>query len=193
VQAKKWNDMGLLPIRVAVNLSAHQIEQHDFVDKVKLALKTIGLESNGLDLEITESAMMKDVDNSQDKLRQIAKLGVHISIDDFGTGYSSLAYLKDLPINTLKIDQSFIRDLKEDFAETSIVSAMIQIARGLKLRLLAEGVEKAHQLEFLIKNDCDVCQGYYFSKPMPLDEATELLAKQKSYYPSKPVAVQLAN
>ncbi len=192
-QAKRWSESGLTPIRVAVNLSAHQIEQHDFVDKIKLALQTSGLESSGLDLEITESAMMKDVDNSQNKLRQIADLGVHISIDDFGTGYSSLAYLKDLPINTLKIDQSFIRDLKEDFAETSIVSAMIQIARGLKLRLLAEGVEKAHQLEFLIKNDCDVCQGFYFSKAMPVNEATELLAKQTSYYPAKTAAVQLAN
>ncbi|MGB8599595.1 MAG: EAL domain-containing protein [Burkholderiales bacterium] len=189
-QARQWRVSGLTPIRVAVNLSAHQIEQHDFVEKVKQALQTSGLESNELDLEITESAMMKDVDNSQGKLRQIANLGVHISIDDFGTGYSSLAYLKDLPISTLKIDQSFIRDLKEDFSETSIVSAMIQIARGLKLRLLAEGVEQAHQLEFLIKNDCDVCQGYYFNKAMPVNEATELLANNKSYYPTKPSAVK---
>ncbi|MGB9149081.1 MAG: EAL domain-containing protein, partial [Burkholderiales bacterium] len=191
-QAKQWGDSGLAPIRVAVNLSAHQIEQHDFVDKVKLALQTSGLESSKLDLEITESAMMKDVDNSQEKLRQIANLGVHISIDDFGTGYSSLAYLKDLPINTLKIDQSFIRDLKEDFAETSIVSAMIQIARGLKLRLLAEGVEQAHQLEFLIKNDCDVCQGFYFSKAMPAQEATDLLTNQASYYPAKPTVLSFS-
>ncbi len=178
-QAKLWQQNGLPPLRLAVNLSAYQIEQHDFVDRIKNALAANQLESSALDIEITESAMMKDIDNSQEKLRQIAKLGVHISIDDFGTGYSSLSYLKDLPISTLKIDQSFIRDLTEDFSETSIVSAMIQIAKGLKLRLVAEGVEQAYQLEFLKKNLCEECQGYYFSKPMSVNDATNFLRVQR--------------
>lgn len=182
-QAQEWKNDGLSFNRIAVNISACQIEQADFVEKIKFALDMSGLESGSLDLEITESAMMKDVDDSRDKLRQIAELGVQISIDDFGTGYSSLAYLKDLPIHTLKIDQSFIRDLTEDITENSIVSAMIQIARGLKLRLLAEGVETALQLEFLRKNNCEECQGYYFSQPVPAHDATDLLAKRKSFYP----------
>ncbi len=177
-QAQAWKDSGLNLHRIAVNLSVHQIEQHDFVEKIKHALAISGLPSSCLDLEITESAMMKDVDNSRDKLRQIASLGVQISIDDFGTGYSSLAYLKDLPIHTLKIDRSFISDLTEDISETSIVSAMIQIARGLKLRLLAEGVETAYQLEFLRKNNCAECQGFYFSKPVTAAQATTLLTQQ---------------
>jgi diguanylate cyclase (GGDEF)-like protein len=181
-QAQEWKIAGLLFNRIAVNISAYQIEQPDFVEKIKHVLEMSGLESSSLDLEITESAMMKDVDDSREKLRQIAELGVHISIDDFGTGYSSLAYLKDLPIHTLKIDQSFMRDLTDDMSENSIVSAMIQIARGLKLRLLAEGVETAHQLAFLRKNNCEECQGYYFSKPAPVSEATYLLTHHQSYY-----------
>jgi diguanylate cyclase (GGDEF)-like protein len=185
-QAQEWKIAGLRFERIAVNISAYQIEQADFVEKIKHALNMSGLESASLDLEITESAMMKDVDESREKLRQIAELGVQISIDDFGTGYSSLSYLKDLPIHTLKIDQSFIRDLSEDIFENSIVTAMIQIARGLKLRLLAEGVETSNQLAFLRKNQCEECQGYYFSKPVPVSEATALLTQDKSYYPQSP-------
>jgi diguanylate cyclase (GGDEF)-like protein/PAS domain S-box-containing protein len=174
-QSAIWRDAGLPPVRMGVNLSVQQIEQHDFVDKVKRALQDAGLESDTLDLEITESAMMNDIDNSQEKLRQLAKLGVQISIDDFGTGYSSLAYLKDLPITTIKIDQSFIRDLADDNSETSIVIAMIQIAKGLKLKLIAEGVEQAYQLEFLRKNQCEECQGFLFSRPVNAKDATHML------------------
>jgi diguanylate cyclase (GGDEF)-like protein/PAS domain S-box-containing protein len=176
-QAAHWRSAGLPPVRMAVNVSAQQIEQHDFLDKVKQVLQDSGLESSALDIEITESAMMNDIDNSQEKLRQLAKLGVQISIDDFGTGYSSLSYLKDLPITAIKIDQSFIRDLAEDYSETSIVTAMIQIAKGLKLKLIAEGVEQAYQLEFLRKNNCEECQGYLFSRPVNAKDATHMLGQ----------------
>ena len=146
-------------------------------------LKDTGLASQHLEIEITESAMMKDIEKTQDKLRQLAALGVRISVDDFGTGYSSLSYLKNLPIHSIKIDQSFIRDIAAGETETSIVTAMIQIAKGLKLRLIAEGVETDYQLAFLRSNHCEECQGFLFSRPVNTAEATRILIADRPLSP----------
>jgi diguanylate cyclase (GGDEF)-like protein/PAS domain S-box-containing protein len=183
VQSRVWQKAGVPPIRLAVNLSAHQIEQQNFLDSVVHLLKETGLSSEYLEIEITESAMMKDIEKTGDKLRQLSDLGVSISVDDFGTGYSSLSYLKNLPIHSIKIDKSFISDIAPGDSETSIVTAMIQIAKGLKLKLIAEGVETNHQLAFLRNNNCDECQGYLFSRPVNAAEATRILTANRPLHP----------
>ena len=183
IQSRSWQAAGMLPIRMSVNLSAHQIEQQNFLDTMVDLLKDTGLASQYLEIEITESAMMKDIEKTQDKLRQLAALGVRISVDDFGTGYSSLSYLKNLPIHSIKIDQSFIRDIAAGETETSIVTAMIQIAKGLKLRLIAEGVETDYQLAFLRSNHCEECQGFLFSRPVNTAEATRILIADQPLCP----------
>ena len=183
IQSRSWQAAGMLPIRMSVNLSAHQIEQQNFLEMMVQLLKDTGLASQHLEIEITESAMMKDIEKTQDKLRQLAALGVRISVDDFGTGYSSLSYLKNLPIHSIKIDQSFIRDIAAGETETSIVTAMIQIAKGLKLRLIAEGVETDYQLAFLRSNHCEECQGFLFSRPVNTAEATRILIADRPLSP----------
>ena len=183
-QSRSWQTAGMLPIRMSVNLSAHQIEQQNFLDTMVQLLRDTGLPSQHLEIEITESAMMKDIEKTQDKLRQLAGLGVRISIDDFGTGYSSLSYLKNLPIHSIKIDQSFIRDITASESETSIVTAMIQIAKGLKLKLIAEGVETDYQLAFLRNNHCEECQGFLFSRPVNTAEATRILRANQPLSPT---------
>jgi diguanylate cyclase (GGDEF)-like protein/PAS domain S-box-containing protein len=187
-QSRSWHAAGVLPMRMSVNLSAHQIEQQDFLDNMVQLLRDAGLPSGHLEIEITESAMMKDIERTQDKLRQLAGLGVGISVDDFGTGYSSLSYLKNLPIHSIKIDQSFIRDITPSESETSIVTAMIQIARGLKLKLIAEGVETDYQLAFLRNHNCEECQGFLFSKPLNAVEATRILVADRAMHPALPQA-----
>ncbi|MBA2689529.1 MAG: EAL domain-containing protein [Burkholderiales bacterium] len=182
-QSRAWQAAGVPPIRMSVNLSAHQIEQQNFLDKIIQLLRDTGLPSQNLEIEITESAMMKDIEKTQDKLRELAGLGVRISVDDFGTGYSSLSYLKNLPIHSIKIDQSFIRDLSATESETSIVTAMIQIAKGLKLKLIAEGVETDYQLAFLRDNHCEECQGFLFSRPVNTAEATRILVANQPLVP----------
>ena len=183
-QSRSWQTAGMLPIRMSVNLSAHQIEQQNFLDTMVQLLRDTGLPSQHLEIEITESAMMKDIEKTQDKLRQLAGLGVRISVDDFGTGYSSLSYLKNLPIHSIKIDQSFIRDITPSESETSIVTAMIQIAKGLKLKLIAEGVETDYQLAFLRNNHCEECQGFLFSRPVNTAEATRILRANQPLSPT---------
>jgi len=182
-QSRLWQAVGVRPIRMSVNLSAHQIEQQNFLDNVVRLLGRTGLSSEHLEIEITESAMMKDIERTQDTLRQLANLGVRVSVDDFGTGYSSLSYLKNLPIHSIKIDQSFIRDIAAGEPETSIVSAMIQIAKGLKLNLIAEGVETGYQLAFLRSNQCEECQGFLFSRPVSSAEATSILIADRPLNP----------
>jgi diguanylate cyclase (GGDEF)-like protein/PAS domain S-box-containing protein len=191
IQTKSWQMAGVRPIRIAVNLSAQQIESQNFLDRMTQLLSETGLQSQQLEIEITESAMMKDIEKTQDKLRQLSAIGVRISVDDFGTGYSSLSYLKNLPIHSIKIDQSFIRDISVDQNETSIVTAMIQIAKGLKLKLIAEGVETGYQLAFLRANDCEECQGFLFSRPVNTAEATRILMAKLPLTPKAEVAMVL--
>jgi diguanylate cyclase (GGDEF)-like protein/PAS domain S-box-containing protein len=177
-QAGKWRDMGLPPLRLAVNLSSQQIEKPDLVDCITRALETNRLESRHLEIEITESSIMKDVENTIYKLRQLGEIGVKISIDDFGTGYSSLSYLKKFPVHTIKIDQSFVGDIEKDSGGTSIVTAIIAMAKGLKLNLVAEGVETPQQLAFLRRQGCNEAQGYLVSMPLSAEEFTRLLQEK---------------
>ena len=143
-------------------------------------LRQSGLAATRLELEITESMLMSDMESVNQTLRDLSDLGVNISVDDFGTGHSSLAYLKQFPISTLKIDRSFIRDIPQDKDDVSITIAIINMADGLGIDTVAEGVEASEQLEFLQAQNCSLMQGYYFSKPVSYDEIVELLQQQDS-------------
>ncbi|ASF48052.1 EAL domain-containing protein [Methylovulum psychrotolerans] len=166
LQGKQWLDQGLTGLRVAVNLSAVQFQQPHLAEKVRQALAATGFPAELLELEITESIMMSDKNAIITLLDELKALGTQISIDDFGTGYSSLSYLKRLPIDRVKIDQSFVRDVVIDPNDAAIVTAIIAMTHGLNLEVIAEGVETQAQLEFLLSKGCYYAQGYHFSKPV---------------------------
>ncbi|MAG37524.1 MAG: hypothetical protein CL878_14910 [Dehalococcoidia bacterium] len=184
-QSKAWQDAHLAPIRVAVNLSALQFRDKSLMQRVALMLDTGGLDPGHLELEMTESAVMEDMETTITILHDLKKLGLHISVDDFGTGYSSLAYLKRLPIDMLKIDRSFVRDLEEDREDEAIVTAIIAMAHNLGMEVIAEGVETEGQLAFLRSQQCDMMQGYLFSPPVPTEEMTTLLREGHGIAPSR--------
>jgi diguanylate cyclase (GGDEF)-like protein/PAS domain S-box-containing protein len=179
-QAGAWREMGLPLARLAVNLSGAQIEQPDSIENIMQILQESGLPASALEIEITESVIMKDVENTIAKLVMLSACGVKIGIDDFGTGYSSLSYLKKFPIHTLKIDQSFVHDISRDPSGTSIVTAIIAMAKGLKLNIVAEGVETQKQLSFLRALECDEMQGFLFSWPLTAEEATRVLSAEQA-------------
>lgn len=174
-QNQEWLEQGLCKIVIAVNLSPVQFHERNLIGMIQAALKRSGMPASALELEITESAMMRDPDQAITMLKKISALGIRVSIDDFGTGYSSLSYLKKFPIDELKVDQSFVRDLSVDKDDAAIVSAVISMAKSLGLSVIAEGVETIEQLRFLKKLECDKMQGYYFSKPLPADEFRKLI------------------
>jgi diguanylate cyclase (GGDEF)-like protein/PAS domain S-box-containing protein len=178
-QVKKWQEEGHPHLSVAVNLSARQFSQPEVVEHVKRALRETGLSARSLDLEITESHAMANAEATIHTLRELKALGVRISIDDFGIGYSSLSYLKRLPIDTLKIDQSFVRDITSDPDDAAIATAIIALAHTLKLRVVAEGVETQQQLEFLSTRQCDRMQGFLFSRPLAAADCGEFLARAR--------------
>ena len=182
-QLRAWIDAGMRPVRVAVNLSAKQFRQADFTAVVKSALNDSKLEPGYLELELTESAVMHDAEKSAETLQVLSTMGVHISIDDFGTGYSSLSYLRRFPLDKLKIDRSFIRDLMMNPDDVSIVRAIISLAHSLRLRVVAEGVETAEQLEFLKNLGCDQYQGFYYSPAVPAEDFAELIRRIRSERP----------
>lgn len=165
-QNQAWQAAGLGKLRVAVNLSGIQFAQHDIVQTVAAALAESGLDPACLEIELTESVVMHDVERTVTTLHQLKALGVQLSVDDFGTGYSSLAYLKRFPINVLKIDQSFVRDIATKPDDATIVVSIIALAHNLRLHVIAEGVETVEQLAYLRHHDCDEIQGYYFSRPV---------------------------
>jgi len=166
IEAMSWQNQGLPPIRVAVNLSMRQFVSRDFVGQVANALEESGLESQYLELEITEGFLAYNVDQAADTLHALHKLGVQLSIDDFGTGYSSLSYLQKFPLNTLKIDQSFVQDISRNPETASIAEAIIAMGQSLKLNVIAEGVETEEQVCFLRGRGCDWVQGFLFSLPL---------------------------
>jgi diguanylate cyclase (GGDEF)-like protein/PAS domain S-box-containing protein len=180
-QAREWLDMGLGRRRMAINLSARQFSDRGFLDMVTRVLAETGLEPSLLELEITESQVMRQTEGMILLLTKLAEMGVHLAIDDFGTGYSSLSYLKRLPIQKLKIDQSFVRDITVDPNDTAIVVAIINMARSLDLETSAEGVETAGQLALLRSKGCRVGQGFYFSPPLK-PEALYPLLKHNNVY-----------
>ncbi|UJF23321.1 sensor domain-containing protein [Shewanella sp. OMA3-2] len=165
IQGVNWLAQGNKFSRISVNVASLQLQQSDFVDKVKQILLTSGLSANYLDFEITESCMMNNQAEVIKDLKQLSAMGITISIDDFGTGYSSLNYLKKLPLNILKIDQSFVRDIPTDVNNTAIAKAIIALGHALNLQIIAEGVETEEQATFLRDSGCDFAQGYLYSKP----------------------------
>jgi diguanylate cyclase (GGDEF)-like protein len=165
-QNKAWQDAGLPKLKVAVNLSARQLLDNDFVPLILHILDETGLEPIYLELELTESTLMCNIDDTVLKLLRLKELGISISVDDFGTGYSSLSYLKHLPIDTIKVDRSFVRNIVKDSDYAAIVDAMISMAHSLKLNVIAEGVETHEQLDFLRQGNCQQAQGFLFSKPL---------------------------
>jgi diguanylate cyclase (GGDEF)-like protein/PAS domain S-box-containing protein len=174
-QMKAWRDSGLALETLAINLSPIQFKQPDIHSRIAACLAGSGLPASCLELEITESAIMEQGPDAVAKLAELKQLGVRLAIDDFGTGYSSLSYLKDFPIDKLKIDQSFVREIATSPAAAEIVAIIIGMARTLNLESLAEGVELEEQLQFLQASGCDSCQGYFFSRPVPVDSVQEIL------------------
>jgi EAL domain-containing protein (putative c-di-GMP-specific phosphodiesterase class I) len=166
-QARAWQDNGLPWLRVAVNLSASQFRQGDLLSTIRDALDTAGLEARFLEVELTESVVMSDPEESIAILEQLSAMGVLVSVDDFGTGYSSMSYLRRLPIDKIKIDRGFIGEVMSRPDDASIVRAIVSLAHSLKLKVVAEGVESVEQVEFLKTLGCDQYQGFHFSPALP--------------------------
>jgi diguanylate cyclase (GGDEF)-like protein len=178
-QNKAWQNADLPPITISVNLSPKQFRQARLVESIALVLAETGLDAQYLDLEITESIAIEDIQYTQTIMRDLSSLGIRLSIDDFGTGHSSLSRLQLLPLHTLKIDQSFIKDMSRNPKALAIVSAIVSLGRSLGLSLVAEGVEHEEQLEFLQSIQCDAGQGYLFCRPQPAEKITAVLRGQK--------------
>jgi EAL domain-containing protein (putative c-di-GMP-specific phosphodiesterase class I) len=174
-QVVAWSDAGLPAVPVSVNLSARQFAHGDLVEVVRRAVFDTGIDPTYLELEVTESLLMDDRVRSAQTLDALRADGILISLDDFGTGYSSLAYLKHFPIDAIKVDQSFIRDIPEDAGSGAIATAIIGLAHSLGLDVIAEGVETAAQLAFLVEKGCDTVQGFYFSRPVAAEQLARLL------------------
>ena len=175
-----WRNQGFSNVIMAINLSAKQLHSSQLSNTISNILTMHDLQGHDLELEITETAAMVDPDVAVKQLESLRKLGVGLAIDDFGTGYSSLAYLKRLPIQTLKLDRTFVRDIEHDQNDLEISSATISLAHNLGLKIVAEGVETKGQLEFLVSHHCDYVQGYYFSKPLSAKDATNFLKENHS-------------
>jgi len=176
-QAQAWQDIGIAPIRIAVNISAVELRAKDFLDGIRLILAETGLEARFLELELTETFLMQDSAATLAVLQHLKQLGLHLALDDFGTGFSSLSHLRRFPIDTLKIDRSFVRSITTNVHDASIVSAVISMGNNLHMRVVAEGVETREQLSFLQECDCPFGQGYYFSQPLGGTHCTQLLRR----------------
>jgi diguanylate cyclase (GGDEF)-like protein/PAS domain S-box-containing protein len=179
-QAKAWQDSGLPPMRVAVNISAVELRAKNFAEGVRTVLRETGLEPRYLELELTETFLMQDSNSTAIVLETLKDMGVQLALDDFGTGYSSLSYMKRFPIDTLKIDRSFVRNLTTDADDASIVSAVINMGSSLNMLVVAEGVETREQLALLREQECPEAQGYYFSHPVVADSIPILLERGRS-------------
>lgn len=180
-QIKAWQDAGYPTLRVTVNLSPRQFQQHDLVEMISAAINEAELDPALVELEITESVAMENIEGTVEKLNKLSELGISFSIDDFGTGYSSLSYLKKLPIQTLKIDKSFMQDVTTNYDDAMIVSAVILMAHSLNLKVIAEGVESTEQLDFLLDRKCNEMQGYLFSRPLSADNFAQLFSDNPTY------------
>lgn len=177
-QAKRWQDEGFEPVRIAVNVSPMQFRDPRFFEAVMGVLARCELDPCWLELELTESMLMQDSDDVVATLQRFKQLGISISIDDFGTGYSALAYLRRLPVDALKIDRSFLREVTRDPDDASIATAIVLMAKCLRLRVVGEGVETPGQLAFLRIMKCDEAQGYHFARPLPADDVTRFLVRR---------------
>jgi EAL domain-containing protein (putative c-di-GMP-specific phosphodiesterase class I) len=188
-QARAWADDRLAPVSIAINVSAVELRAKDFLTNVRQILEQYRIEPRFLELELTETFMMQDWKSTAEILRALKGLGVRIALDDFGTGYSSLSYMKRFPIDALKIDQSFVRDMTSDSDDAGIVSAVIDMGRSLNMRVVAEGIQTRDQLLFLKARHCPEGQGFYFAPPVPAEQLTGLLAEgivQRSFLANVP-------
>ena len=174
-QLKEWHQATRIPIGMAVNLSARQFSDANFLSTTKQIINSSGIDKRFLTLELTESLLLGNIDEKIKLLKSLKAMGLKLSLDDFGTGYSSLSYLRKLPLDELKIDRSFIMELLENTNSRAIVSAIVFLARSLKLATVAEGIEKKEELAFMRKLGCRQYQGFYFSRPVPSKELVELL------------------
>lgn len=181
-QLKKWHDLGQNNLIMAINISPKQFEQNGFVSKVKKIIKETGVNPSYVELEITEGIAVKDTNSTLEKINVLNAIGISWSMDDFGTGYSSLGKLNELPLDTLKIDMSFIKDINENLDKTLLVSAIIAMAKNLEMKVVAEGVEKLDQFEFLKANQCDLIQGYLIHKPCDENDFGKLFNKEFSLH-----------
>jgi diguanylate cyclase (GGDEF)-like protein/PAS domain S-box-containing protein len=187
-QNKAWQDAGLTPMRLSVNFSARQFQQPTFISDVAQILKDTNLDPRWLELELTESSIMKDPEQAIEKLHELKLMGIKVAVDDFGTGYSSLNYLKRFPIDTLKIDKSFVSDICKDPHDTAIVRAIINLGHALDVTVIAEGVETKEQLQYLSALECDAVQGFLFSKALSAKAFEELLVEQRRVAEGKDVS-----
>ena len=170
-QLKAWErDINTRHLKLAINVSPRQFRQADFVDQVRETLLRSKVDPDMLDLELTESLVLDNIDDTIVKMQALKEIGVHFSMDDFGTGYSSLSYLTQLPLDQLKIDQSFVRNIGVKHSDAAIVQTIIGMASNLGMEVIAEGVETEEQRAFLEQHGCALCQGYLFSKPVPVEE-----------------------
>ena len=176
-QNRAWQLAGFTPIRMSVNLSARQFEQPYLVEVINQILEETELQASDLELEVTESFLMGNIERSVKTLKQLRELGISLALDDFGTGYSSLSYLKRFPVNILKIDKSFVQDVMSNPDSATVTNAIIALAKSLRLSITAEGVETQEQLDYLKMQGCDEGQGYYFSRPVPADIIAPMLQK----------------
>jgi diguanylate cyclase (GGDEF)-like protein len=176
-QSLEWQRQGYEPVRISVNLSGKHLQNHEFTDYLVELLETTGIDTDLLGIEITESSLLVNREQTLATLEDIKAMNIKLSMDDFGTGYSSLGYLKQFPIDVLKIDRSFIQDIQVRDAETGLVKAIIDMGHVLGMEVVAEGVETREQLEYLKKHGCDAVQGFFFSRPLPAGEIVNLLRK----------------
>jgi EAL domain-containing protein (putative c-di-GMP-specific phosphodiesterase class I) len=179
-QARAWADAGLPPIPVAVNISALEFRSAGFLDCVRKVLGETRLQPQYLELEVTETVLMRDTQSAAAVLRELKAIGVGLAIDDFGTGCSSLSHLRQFPIDTLKIDPSFVREMTANSRVATIVSTVINLGRSLQQRVIAEGVETGEQLAFLLRESCGEAQGFHFSRPVSANEFVTLLHPPKN-------------
>ena len=174
-QIVQWYKEGLNPGVLAMNLAVKQLQQKDFIPVLKELMQETNCKAEWIELEVTEGQIMTHPEDAVVKLKEISNLGIELAVDDFGTGYSSLAYLKRLPIDKLKIDQAFVRDLPDNEEDAGIAKAVIALAKSLNLKVIAEGVETKEQRDFLVENGCKKIQGYFYSKPIPADKFEDIL------------------
>jgi len=175
-------------VQMSVNLSTRQLTSHSLIADIAEALDSSGLNPALLELEITESAMMTNPEQAATILQQIRDLGVGLAIDDFGTGYSSLSYLKRFPLSTVKIDRSFVNDLSQDHDAQALIDGIVTLSHGLRMKVVAEGVETAEQLAYLRSHDCDEIQGYWLCKPVPAEDVCKFMARHLRNMFAAPVA-----
>jgi EAL domain-containing protein (putative c-di-GMP-specific phosphodiesterase class I) len=178
LQVKDWIDRGYKPCSIAVNLSGVQLEHGSIVQQVEQVLEETKLDPSLLELEITESTIMHNPEDVIDVLKQLKTMGVTLAVDDFGTGYSSLNYLKRFPIDLLKIDAEFVRDVMTDADDRAIIRSIIALAKSMRLKVVAEGVESCEQQDFLRAEGCEYVQGYYIGRPMNAEEFEKYVLKQ---------------